>query len=53
MNIGIYRRALLALRQFFSTRMRRSIALRWLHIGKAYVRDAEVMAPEIADDLDV
>lgn len=53
MNIGICRRALLALRQFFSTRTRHSIALRWLRIGKAYVRDAELMSPEIADDLDV
>jgi hypothetical protein len=53
MNIGIFRAALLGWRRFFSTRTRTSIALKWLHIGKAYVRDAELMAPEIADDLDV
>lgn len=53
MNIGICRRALLALRRFFSTRTRTSIAIRWLRIGKDYVRDAEIMAPEIVDDLDV
>lgn len=53
MNIGIFRAVSLALRRFFSTRTRRSIALRWLRIGKDYVRDAEIMAPEIVDDLDV
>jgi hypothetical protein len=50
MNIGIFRAALLGLRRFFSTKTRRSTALRWLRIGKAYVRDAEIMAPEIAED---
>jgi hypothetical protein len=53
MNIGIYRRALIALRRYFSTRTRTSIALKWLRIGKDFVRDAELMSPEIADDLDV
>lgn len=50
MNIGIFRAVLLGWRQFFSTRTRTSIALRWLRIGKDYVRDAEEMAPEIADE---
>ena len=47
MNIGIWRSGLLGLRRFFSIRTRLSIARRWMRTGKAYVADAERMAPEI------